>query len=308
MEYLIYALPLTITAILLKIMMNQKKQQNHADETVIRQPHMYYQSGLLIVGLYLFVAFMILILPIENPFSEKIIATIVICILGLSGFIFIFMYVYWRIQIEKDVFVYTNFLNQTKTYRYEECRYYTQSAHTLIYYQNKIIIKIPYLTSDELLRKKLKMVDTKQSLADTDHPIQLRYNGFTLTMGYVFLVCGLFIASTMTYAFIFEQKGQIGDIALFVVGVCVLLFGFTAFMTGLMMLLLYYFFRININQEDIQFRNFIGKKRTFSIKDMDYKPTNHGYILYHKGKRITYLNEAFVDHTFLLRALYFKKR
>lgn len=307
MEYLIYALPLTITVILLKIMMNHKKQQNHADETVIRQPYMYYQSGLLIVGLYLFAAFMILILPIENPFSEKIIAAIVICTLGLSGFIFIFMYVYWRIKIEKDVFVYTNFFNQTKTYRYEDCRYYSQSANILIYYQNKIIIKIPYLTSNELLRKKLKMVDAKESLENKQHPIPLRYNAMAAIFGYLLLFLGFFIAMSMVYTFFYEQQGQIGDFALFVVGVCVLLFGFSAFMTGLMMLLLYYFFRININQEDIQFRNFIGKKRTFSIKDMDYKPTNHGYILYHKGKRITYLNEAFVDHTFLLRALYFKK-
>lgn len=308
MEYLIYALPLTITAILLKIMMNHKKQQNHADETVIRQPYIYYEGGVIIVGLALLMAFMILILPFKNPFSEKIIAAIVICTFSLYGFIFIFMYLLWRIKVDKDGFIYTNYFNHSKTYRYEECRYYTQSAHTLIYYQNKIIIKIPYLTSDELLRKKLKMVDTKQSLADTDHPIQLRYNGFTLTMGYVFLVCGLFIASTMTYAFIFEQKGQIGDITLFVTGCVVFVFGFTAFVVGMLMILLYHCFTIKITEDAIHFRNFIGRTRDLAIIDMDYKPTNHGYLLYHKGKRITYLNEAFVDHTFLLRAFYFKKR
>lgn len=304
MDYLIYILPITMTICLLKIMLRDRSYRNLNEiKPTIKQPKLYYEGGLIIVILALITILFILIYPSSMPLSEKIIATSGIFSYSMIGFLLMYYYRKWGIQIEADHFIFTRFIGNKKIYKYDQCQYYPQSAHTIIYHSNNIIIRIPYLTSSLPLTRHLKVIDSAEAIKQHNPKIQIRYNYMTLILGLTFSILGMLLITPFAYALFISEEGIIENQSDAIIGIVAAIFGSTTLIFGILFILFYSLFRVTFSEQEMHFRNIIGKKRIFTRDEIQCEPTNHGYRIIHKQKRITYINEGLVDNTFLLRNL-----
>ena len=304
MDYLIYIIPIIMTTTLLRIILRDRSYKNLKEiKPTIKQPKLYYESGLIIVILALITILLILIYPSSMPLSEKIIATSGIFSYSMIGFILIYYYRKWGIQIEADHFIFTRFIGNKKIYKYDQCQYYPQSAHTIIYHSNNIIIRIPYLTSSLPLTRHLKVIDSAEAIKQHNPKIQIKYNYMTLIFGLTFSILGMLLIAPFAYALFISVEGIIENQNDVIFGIVAAIFGSITLILGIFFILLYSLFRVTFSEQEMHFRNIIGKKRIFARNEIQCEPTNHGYRIRHKQKRVTYINEGLVDNTFLLRNL-----
>lgn len=146
MEYVLRYVTIGLTIFLIGLIRLGYKSKSVSQDSLIKQPFLYFWGGMIISIGFAFFAILIPYLPTSSD-RETVIAAIVFSIIMiLFGLAFIWYYVIWEIKLDKTTFSYRNFFGKVRKYEYIRCTDVTKSARVDIYHDKKCIIRISALS------------------------------------------------------------------------------------------------------------------------------------------------------------------
>ena len=309
MTYFIYAIPMVeITMLLLFIYRYIKDNNKNIHSKIIKQPKLYQQGGFIISFLGIILSlFIVFAGAIEQ--EDKLIAVIVLFAYTMIGFILLLFYHTWAIKVFDTLFTFQPFIGKKRHYEFTQVRYYPQSAHKVIYGDDMKVIKIPYLSQDShILIHKLEMIDAKKELKDTNKTYQLSYNKFTLWISLVFLGIGLILVVAVILGILYERDEMLVQSSDVFFTIFSLVFGILTAALGIIGLSFYFGWKMLFHKDHVIYYAVFRKRKVFMYHDVTYSFTKHGYLIHLTKEKSVYVNEGFVDHTFLIHALKIKQQ
>lgn len=157
MEYVLRYVTVGLTILLIGLIRLGYKSKSITQDTLIKQPFLYFWGGILSAILFALIVIIGPLLPTTSD-SETIIGVVsVFATLMIFSMMFVWYYVIWEIKLDKSTFTYRNFLGKLHEYEYLKCTSVTKSARVDIYHDKKCIIRISALSPNwYALSKKLE--------------------------------------------------------------------------------------------------------------------------------------------------------
>ena len=259
---------------------------NH--DNIIRQPRMYLYVGVGFIVFCLLVIFVAAFAPAlgwSEPgyVSERMLCVAMFLLLSIPAVYIVVQQVNWRIEVGEDSFSYTNIWRKTSTYEFSGIAFRdTPSAIDVIDKNAKMIVRISLLLENvsclrDAFRKWEKANKVKKQRPTRN--LTFRYGTYARNFGIAFLVIGLFFIALTA---LFDSSVEEDIISLNIIYV---LIGIT-FPVGIMSLLLYKVWKIEIINDKFIFRNFLGITRTYELSEITEKNNAKTTEYFHGKKRI----------------------
>jgi len=259
---------------------------NH--DNIIRQPRMYLYVGVGFIVFCLLVIFVAAFAPAlgwSEPgyVSERMLCVAMFLLLSIPAVYIVVQQVNWRIEVGEDSFSYTNIWRKTSTYEFSGIAFRdTPSAIDVIDKNAKMIVRISLLLENvsclrDAFRKWEKANKVKKQRPTRN--LTFRYGTYARNFGIAFLVIGLFFIALTA---LFDSSVEEDIISLNIIYV---LIGIT-FPVGIMSLLLYKVWKIEIINDKFIFRNFLGITRIYELSEISEKNNAKTTEYFHGKKRI----------------------
>ena len=142
-----------------------KKQQTESDSFsqegyILKMPNMYRVVSFLLIVFWLLVTIIILLTQLEDwPY---IIAFGIFS--GLPGIIMLICFSLWKVEVQKEKFIYRNFIGKTKVYQYMELKFQVDDKGIKWYFykDGKKVFSMPYyIENGNKLERVYKKYQTK---------------------------------------------------------------------------------------------------------------------------------------------------
>ena len=161
-------IPMFSVAFILRYFINRnrsKKQQTESDSFsqegyILKMPNMYRVVSFLLIVFWLLVTIIILLTQLEDwPY---IIAFGIFS--GLPGIIMLICSSLWKVEVQKEKFIYRNFIGKTKVYQYMELKFQDDDKGIKWYFykDGKKVFSMPYyIENGNKLERVYKKYQTK---------------------------------------------------------------------------------------------------------------------------------------------------
>lgn len=163
-------IPMFSVAFILRYFINKNRIKQRQAETetddfsqegyILKMPNMYRVVSSLLIVFWLFVTIIILLTQLEDwPY---IIAFGVFS--GLPGIIMLICFSLWKVEVQKEKFIYRNFIGKIKVYQYTELevKYDDKGIKGYFYKDGKKVFSMPYYVENgNKLERVYKKYQTK---------------------------------------------------------------------------------------------------------------------------------------------------
>ena len=163
-------IPMFSVAFILRYFINKNRIKQRQAETetddfsqegyILKMPNMYRVVSSLLIVVWLFVTIIILLTQLEDwPY---IIAFGVFS--GLPGIIMLICFSLWKVEVQKEKFIYRNFIGKIKVYQYTELevKYDDKGIKWYFYKDGKKVFSMPYYVENgNKLERVYKKYQTK---------------------------------------------------------------------------------------------------------------------------------------------------
>lgn len=163
-------IPMFSVAFILRYFINKNRIKQRQAETetddfsqegyILKMPNMYRVVSSLLIVFWLFVTIIILLTQLEDwPY---IIAFGVFS--GLPGIIMLICFSLWKVEVQKEKFIYRNFIGKIKVYQYTELevKYDDKGIKWYFYKDGKKVFSMPYYVENgNKLERVYKKYQTK---------------------------------------------------------------------------------------------------------------------------------------------------
>jgi len=259
---------------------------NH--DNIIRQPRMYLYVGVGFIVFCLLVIFVAAFAPAlgwSEPgyVIERMLLSAMFLLLSIPAVYIVVQQVNWQIKVDESSFSYTNIWRKTATYEFSGIAFRdTPSAIDVIDKNAKMIVRISLLLENisclrDSFRKWEKANKIKKQRPTRN--LTYRYGTYARNFGITFLVIGLFACVLAMNDFFSAEENIISLIIPYV------LIGIT-FPVGIICLLLYRVWKIEIINDKFIFRNFLRITRTYELSEISEKNNAKTTEYFHGKKRI----------------------
>ena len=258
-----------------------KSASSISHDNIIRQPRMYLYAGIGCCIGSIVLALLALLAPSEDPFSVRVVISIVFLGVGMLCALIILFQLNWRIEVGEDFFSYTNIWRKTATYEFCQISLRdTPSALDVIDKENKRILRISLLQGNISCLTVAYRKWEKTNKIKKQRPIKnltYRYGTYARNFGIAFMTIGCIVCVLATLS---TLSGEFAVPIIFFT-----LLGITL-PAGIICLLLYKVWKIEIINDKFIFRNFLGITRTYELSEISEKNNAKTTEYFHGKKRI----------------------
>lgn len=301
MDWFYRGISILLILITVNYFLKLSKKTENENEEVIYLPYKLKSIG---IGFILTGSLMVLLLSIfMSDSTDKLYAIIAFFAYIIFGALFIWIDFRYRVFIHKSKLTKRTFFS-SRDIPYDSICYTVDGNNIIIEYKDKkFYINFGYPNTMNLYETINKYFS--QNKIENKYENQIVSGNFYFkNLGITFIIIGLFSIGLSIVILLFPEST--GDI---IFGyIFMLIMGFTPFIIGVLLLLLYKNFSVKESTNDLIYTNIFNREKTYKLEELSLRSTPNGFKVYDKNKRIFYINYWLYNNTGFLENLLSKRR
>lgn len=301
MDWFYRGISILLILITVNYFLKLNKKTENENEKVIYLPYKLKSIG---IGFILTGSLMVLLVSIfMSDSTDKLYAILAFFAYIIFGALFIWIDFRYRVFIHKSKLTKRTFFS-SRDIPYDSICYTVDGNNIIIEYKDKkFYINFGYPNTMNLYETINKYFS--QNKIENKYENQIVSGNFYFkNLGITFIIIGLFSIGLSIVILLFPEST--GDI---IFGyIFMLIMGFTPFIIGVLLLLLYKNFSVKGSHYDLTYNNIFNREKIYKLEELSLRSTPNGFKVYNKNKRIFYINYWLYNNTGFLENLLSKRR